>query len=165
MRLGHSEVVRVALATLIGLMATVSQLVPTAASEVSPAMTGVWDLTLRVDAANGSRDREINGSVALLSGEPLRTSWWPGLPNVSHVGTYSIDVESLGVVPVARRDIRIAGAAAQFPNRTIIVLNPGVDHGALVLEGTVVGDSITGSWRVTAYALGPSGRFTMRRAE
>lgn len=77
----------------------------------------------------------------------------------------SIDVESLGVTPVARRDIPIAGAATQPPDRAVIVLNPGVDHGALVMEGIAAGDAITGSWHVTAYAFGPSGRFRMRRAD
>ena len=165
MRNARSNLLRPVVLTAMALAsASTAQFWPNAELTATPELTGVWDVTLHVEMQHGTEANRIRGSLALIPGTLLPTSEWPGLTNPSHVGTYSIDVERLGVVPVRRRDIRIAGAVADSPDRVRIVLNPGVDHGALVMSGAAGGDSIVGTWRVTAYALGTSGRFHMRRA-
>jgi hypothetical protein len=127
-------------------------------------ITGLWQLELTVDNP-GTGDSGIDsvaGIVALVRGAALQEVQWPGLPAPAYAGTYALELEPLGVIPVSRRDIRIVGASLDS-NQVTIVLNPGVDHGALVMSGSIRADSVSGSWRITAYALGATGRFIMRR--
>jgi hypothetical protein len=79
-------------------------------------------------------------------------------------GSWRGDLSAIGV----ERDRGAVGpAVARVMGEYVrIELNPDRDHGILVMSGRIAGDTITGRWEVSAYALGSKGSFRMqRRAE
>ncbi len=154
---------RVALLVLGGLLGCATAVASPRAVPSGDLVTGLWDLTLRGEWT-GSDTAGVRGVLALIPQPPNRPRLpWMNLPEPSHIGVYRADLESLGVGTYLQDAIPHAGARLLLRDSVEIVLNPAPDHGAVVLRGHAQADSITGTWRVTSYGIGKSGRFTLRR--
>ena len=134
------------------------------APQDSRGIAGVWATTLQVGTAGRADriDRIVGGQIALLAAgsrqvEPAQRS------PATHVGVHSLRLEPLGVESLLPDRLSVVASQSADGASVLVVISPGRDHGSMVLRGTVHGDSITGSWYVTAYAAGPHGTFVMRR--
>lgn len=127
-------------------------------------LTGVWEMSLHIEEPPAdSVIPDIDGTVALIRADPLRTSAYARSQQLDHVGVYNAALEPIGVEPIPNRDVPVAFAQMVSPDSFVLTLNPGVSHGAAVLQGSIRGEEASGSWQVTAYAAGPRGTFRMRR--
>lgn len=124
------------------------------------SIVGLWELQMLVDSST------IYGALSLTPAEARLAPLWVSLSDPTHIGIYHLR-DGRGLA--AERIQPIAGARTREGNRVTIVLAPGVSHGSIIMEGTVVGDSIFGTWAENAYAEGKSGKFRLlrvtRRAE
>lgn len=128
-------------------------------------LTGIWNVTLRVQRGGLSSrpGEELRGQIALLRASDLHRGSWANLSHPTHLGVYNLDLEALRVSRWQGGGATVVIASVDNESRVNVVINPHSDHGSLVIQGTAVGDSITGSWYVTAYAGGATGTFTMRK--
>jgi hypothetical protein len=71
----------------------------------------------------------------------------------------ALDLAQLGIVLLTGPVVE----ARVVSGRIELVLNLGVSHGSVILRGKILGDAIRGTWEVTDYMQGATGRFTMVR--
>jgi hypothetical protein len=136
-------------------------------------LSGVWRVSLlrgnSERAPSESDSATFRGAVSLLRmAEPLAQPWL-SLGEPTHFGVYTFSRKPLEVPPaiaaLLRRQLPTAGARLMSGDSVRVVIDPQMDHGALILEGKLAGDSITGHWMVSGYISTPGGRFVMRRYE
>ena len=126
-------------------------------------ISGLWEFTLLTDSA-GVRTESVRGALALLRRiQNKPQSIWMSLPEPTHIGVYSANLQSVGVTTELEGPMPHAGAKILGHDSVEVVLNPAPDHGAVILTGRVEADSITGTWLVTSYGEGTRGQFVMRR--
>jgi hypothetical protein len=126
----------------------------------------VWSIRLVVldRTVSPSAGSSFVGTLALIEGTPLTLPVEDaGAAQFSHIGVYNVDLRTVGVEPLARKDIPTALGRMISPDSFLVVLNPGPSHGMVILEGTLRGTVGVGKWRVTAYAPGANGSFEIRR--
>lgn len=126
-------------------------------------LSGVWSLTLRLRDPAGAARGGLHGQVALLQARPYDHVEWSTIERPEYVGTYSLDYDRVGIIPIQRREISVAAGQMLSEHNAVIVLNPGPSHGSLVMRGIVYADSIAGEWSVTAYAAGHEGTFVLKQ--
>lgn len=126
-------------------------------------LSGTWSVTLAVspsELTSPSSEKTLTGFLDLHSDTAVRR--YQALPThwASHVGTFKVDLSSLGVRKDSSGSVLIAGSRRDSVE---MVFGPSVDHGSLLLFGRDKGDKITGTWVLTAYAASPTGTFVLRR--
>jgi hypothetical protein len=127
-------------------------------------LTGEWGVSFHVEEPRAdSAIADIEGTIALIEANPTQTSAYARYEQLDHVGVYNVPLEAVGVEPLPRRDAPIVFARMVSADSFTLTLNPGVSHGAGVLQGSVRGDEAAGAWQVTAYAAGARGTFKMHR--
>lgn len=136
-----------------------TQLRPFAAAEPDP-ISGVWDAVLVVKSGETAGDT-LRGLVSLRrSGQSEERG--EAVVSREYSGTYDFALASVGAPILPGRGVPLAKAVARLDS-LVIELNPGVDHGSLIMRGRQDDDVVIGQWYVTAYALGATGSFFMRR--
>jgi hypothetical protein len=125
-------------------------------------ITGIWDFRLLRDRDGGTVD--VVGTVALLPrlNTESRVLWF-NLPDPTHLGIYAVDLRPLNVTRELEERIPHAGAQGSNTDSVLVVLNPALNHGSVVLRGVFKADSIVGTWLVTSYGAGTPGSFVMWR--
>jgi hypothetical protein len=105
----------------------------------------------------------LGGTIGLLPyGSGYRAGWMDA-NEFTYYGVYSADLANVQAKPPDTDPLPLAGARMVGADSVEVVLNPTVDHGAVMLWGRTHGDSIRGRWETTGYAPGASGRFVMVR--
>lgn len=130
---------------------------------VAHPLTGTWRFTLAIvgqATASGAHPTEA-GEVTFVEKNGGTGEFYTPLRRVTHVGKYTLE-HTLEAIPLAQ-DTGRAAAELRADRAITIILNPGHDHGSVIMTGAVYGDSITGSWIATSYAVGPKGSFRMIR--
>lgn len=128
-------------------------------------LQGLWRVELRTTLSGGGTSSQAPVSTGLIG--LFRTSRpignvWSSLARPTHYGVYNIGTDAFGSTD-PRLIQSVAGAQLRTADSVVVVLNPGPDHGAIVLNGRLLADSIVGSWQLTAYFQGVAGHFSMRR--
>jgi len=129
------------------------------------SLSGVWDVTLRATGGmHVTKGQEIPARIALLRSTTASRLRWSDEGGATHVGVIDRYLR-IGVESSPRSHLpTLVGASEDAGGRITVVVNPGPSHGSLVMEGRAAGDSVSGRWYVTAYAMGATGTFVMRKA-
>ena len=129
-------------------------------------LTGVWRVALRVDYSLDSavlRTSRVEGLAALTPHAPTVSDALLSLVRPSHFGVYALALERIGIVYPRLSQGPILAAREDAADSVSVVLQPELSHGAIMLRGIRIGDSISGRWILTGYVSPMSGSFTMRR--
>jgi hypothetical protein len=123
-------------------------------------LTGSWTIELRVDttrfgARPGVRRRSARVTLAAAATRGSRVE------TPTHLGRFEGDLADLGVRKPRGDDRGAIGVLRG--DRVRVVLDPGVDHGRMEMDGELREDTIRGTWVVSGYVMGPYGTFEMRR--
>ncbi|MES2178855.1 MAG: hypothetical protein V4550_13420 [Gemmatimonadota bacterium] len=145
--------------------------------DVGVHLAGTWDVTLRLDRPltlatdASSLPRTVAGTIVLLENRDPRLAFGE-LRAPTHVGTYDIDLVSLGfpatdagAIPgVAARSfsIGLAPTPAERQDSVFLILNPESPRLMLRLNGTFNGERAEGVWMSETF-LGGGGAFTLTR--
>jgi hypothetical protein len=136
----------------------------------SGKLTGVWDITLRLERPLSLRTtaglpRLVSGSIALLEDRHAERSF-SAMRDPTHIGVYDIALDSLDLPPWDRG--LVPGVAARIVPSTAgrdsiqIVVNPETPGHTLRLSGVFADDGVRGTWLAES-PLGGGGTFTLRR--
>jgi len=128
-------------------------------------LTGTWTLRLQVEREGYGpaepQHRMLTAELALLSTSAPGVRPWMAVSSFTHYGVYAGSVEELTPAATSRERVPLAAAKLVGRDSAEIVLNPTVDHGAVVLRGVLRDSTITGNWTTTGYVMGKSGNFRM----
>lgn len=133
-------------------------------------LSGVWSMQLfRDDTLPLSPLQRAKathrGQLALLKVPSSLGRQWLSLSNATHFGVFTLETELFPLPPgilAGLGDKLWSAAARQFDDSIVVVLRPDLSHGALVLSGRFVADTITGDLTVTGYGTHRVGSFTLR---
>ena len=126
-----------------------------------------WDAEFVLERAPTGADtraeRTTRGTVALLEGPGHERVTALAVP-VTHVGVYRVDFRPLGFSPAVGGAVPELVAGITLPDSVAMVLPAEARDGILLLQGTLMGDSVSGDWTYGGRAAGGwSGRFVLRR--
>jgi hypothetical protein len=79
----------------------------------------------------------------------------------TYYGLYSASLAEVHAQPSDADPLPLVGARILDADSVEVVLNPTMEHGAVMLSGRIHADSISGRWEIEGYAPGASGRFVM----
>lgn len=129
----------------------------------SSGLTGIWTMALHVASPGwSSKAQALEGQIALVPADARRSLTAAG-ERMTHIGVHNLKLDMLRVTLTPLDQESVVGSQTADGGPVVIVISPGPDHGSMILQGTVHGDSVTGSWYVTAYAAGNRGTFVMKR--
>ena len=146
-----------------------------ARQEVPHRLDGTWDVALRLErpmslsATLAALPFTVHGTMTLMANtQGTETSGTIAAP--TQIGVYSLLLDSLGLLPLARGDVPTVTAlevarsslADTLRDSVLFVLNPATSGGKLRLTGRLVDGVITGVWTAQS-PLGGGGTFAMRR--
>ena len=158
---------QVSLLAVTGLIACLGIARPTPmASSFDEGLTGVWRVVLRVEQSldsSATRFSRVEGFVAITVHEPVKSDALLHIAQPSHYGVYALPLERIGIVYPRPTQGPILAAREELSDSVSIVLQPELPHGAIVMRGLRLGDTISGSWVLTGYVSPMSGSFSMRR--
>ena len=129
-------------------------------SNPPPNLRGVWIVSVRKNATVAS------GELALLSS----SSWVKHADLLSVVGyqtygIYDLDLSPFGFDIRSRSRVPLAGARVFAADSVEVEFNPQLDHGGIILLGTLgSADSASGVWSEKRSG-GMKGAFVMRKSQ
>jgi hypothetical protein len=137
-------------------------------------LVGVWNITVWPGQAFNVRtgtDPSVRGTIALI-GDRHHPLSFSRITAPLHDGIYDIDFSPFAFVPDAPGTVPLAVAEVSASaghvgsgreDHVRIVLDPDDARRAIILDGTLVGDSVTGAWFVDSRTASGGGGFTMVR--
>ncbi len=127
-------------------------------------LAGTWALEMR--AMRSDTDAVTHrGTIVLVTYRQDGATWSFNIRRPDYVGAYDFQAPLPTYAPSPPSQFPAVAAKWLSSDSVMVALGPqNVDHGWLNLIGPIKGDSICGSWALTAYAIAHHGSYCMRRA-
>jgi len=128
-------------------------------------LEGVWrgEWTVEKSSVPGVATSRVQGDVALVPApSQVKRLNIAELSRATHFGVYNADFHALNISIGDSTAIPFAAAQNGGGDSVEVRLSPQSDHGALMMQGTISGDSLLGRW-YQPIAGGATGRFIMHR--
>lgn len=140
-----------------------------AEARAADQLVGTWDATITLTDSDGKTSQPVHGTIALVQDHYGHASS-PQTASVVDYGAYDIDFRTFGFDPRDGESIPsvVAGvsedsADGRLVSRVRMILHPGQPRVAVILDGVLTGDAISGQWQTDSRTAAGAGKFTLTR--